>query len=85
MPFQTRMGTGRKQGPKRNFQILSPLDFLAEFTQHILAKGCQREMIEKILKHCGLSRSPAARAPPDPDGLVRKLDYVDIDTYLATF
>ena len=26
-------------GTKRNFQILSPLDFLAEFTQHIPAKG----------------------------------------------
>jgi len=27
------------QGTKRNFQVLSPLDFLAEFTQHIPAKG----------------------------------------------
>jgi hypothetical protein len=26
-------------GPSRNFQILSPLDFLAEFTQHIPPKG----------------------------------------------
>ncbi len=26
-------------GVKRNFQILAPLDFLAEFTQHIPAKG----------------------------------------------
>ena len=26
-------------GAKRNFQILSPLDFLAEFTQHIPPKG----------------------------------------------
>ena len=45
----------------------------------------QREVIDKILEHCGLSRSPAARAPPDPDGLVRELEYVDIDTFLATF
>ncbi len=30
-------GLGR--GVKRNFQILSPLDLLAEFTQHIPAKG----------------------------------------------
>ncbi len=30
-------GLGR--GVKRNFQILSPLDFLAEFTQHIPPKG----------------------------------------------
>ena len=27
------------RGTKRNFQILSPLDFLAEFTQHIPPKG----------------------------------------------
>ncbi len=26
-------------GPKRNFQVLAPLDFLAEFTQHIPPKG----------------------------------------------
>jgi hypothetical protein len=28
-----------ESGAKRNFQILSPLDFLAEFTQHIPPKG----------------------------------------------
>ena len=33
------METGSQAGPKRNFQILSPLDFLAEFTQHIPPKG----------------------------------------------
>jgi hypothetical protein len=27
------------RGPKRNFQILDPLEFLAEFTQHIPPKG----------------------------------------------
>ena len=32
-------GDGLQAGPKRNYQILSPLDFLAEFTQHIPAKG----------------------------------------------
>ena len=26
-------------GPKRNFQILDPLDFIAEFTQHVPPKG----------------------------------------------
>ena len=26
-------------GARRNFQVLSPLDFLAEFTQHIPPKG----------------------------------------------
>ena len=30
---------GMQPGTKRNYQILSPLDFLAEFTQHIPAKG----------------------------------------------
>ena len=32
-------GDGIQAGPKRNYQILSPLDFLAEFTQHIPPKG----------------------------------------------
>ena len=26
-------------GVKRNFQVLAPLDFIAEFTQHIPPKG----------------------------------------------
>jgi hypothetical protein len=30
---------GLKRGAKRNFQVLDPLDFLAEFTQHIPPKG----------------------------------------------
>ncbi len=37
--FPDQNGDGIVSGPKRNFQILSPLDFLAEFTQHIPAKG----------------------------------------------
>ncbi len=57
----------------------------------------QAEVIEKILSHCGLSRSSAARAPPGKagsrvmDGYHRsddephELTYVDIDTFLATF
>jgi hypothetical protein len=28
-----------RPGAKRNYEVLSPLDFLAEFTQHIPAKG----------------------------------------------
>jgi hypothetical protein len=32
--FPEQNGDGIASGPKRNFQILSPLDFLAEFTQH---------------------------------------------------
>jgi len=38
-PFPTRMETACNRAPKRNYQILPPLDFLAEFTQHIPAKG----------------------------------------------
>ena len=45
----------------------------------------QKEVINKILEHCGLRRSPEARPPPDDDGLPHELDYVDFDTFLATF
>jgi hypothetical protein len=34
----------------------------------------QAEVIEKILRHCGLWQEPASRAPPDIDGLARELD-----------
>ena len=37
--FPDQNGDGTQAGPNRNFQILSPLDFLAEFTQHIPPKG----------------------------------------------
>jgi hypothetical protein len=37
--FPDPSGDGLASGPKRNFQILDPLDFLAEFTQHIPPKG----------------------------------------------
>jgi hypothetical protein len=37
--FPDLNGDGMQSGPKRNYQILSPLDFLAEFTQHIPPKG----------------------------------------------
>jgi hypothetical protein len=160
--FPDQNGDGIASGPKRNFQILSPLDFLAEFTQHIPPKGShlirydghysnksrglrrkaeagasaepsslgdaqaatparcsqtwamlikrvyeldpmvcpqcggqmkvvafidppQQEVIEKILRHCGLWQSSEARAPPDVEDVVHQLDYVDIDTFLATF
>ena len=151
--FPDPKGDGTQAGVKRNFQILPPLDFLAEFTQHIPGKGshlirghrpkvgrgcysnksrgmrkkaaaeasaeslsedattfrssqawamlikrvyevdplscpqCGGEMkvvafiepprsdvIEEILKHCGLWQSSTARAPPDVDGLVLELD-----------
>ncbi len=34
-PASTDLGGG----PRRNFQVFSPLDFLAEVTQHIPEKG----------------------------------------------
>jgi hypothetical protein len=37
--FPEPEGDGLKPGPKRNFQVLPPLKFLAEFTQHIPPKG----------------------------------------------
>ena len=37
--FPEPQGDGLRSGPKRNFQVLSPLEFLAEFTQHIPPTG----------------------------------------------
>ena len=37
--FPDQHGDGMQAGPKRNYQILSPLDFLAELTQHIPPQG----------------------------------------------
>jgi hypothetical protein len=37
--FPDPQGDDLQSGAKRNFQVLSPLDFLAEFTQHIPPKG----------------------------------------------
>lgn len=149
--FPGHNGDGIASGPKRNFQVLGPLDFIAEFTQHIPPKGshliryygfysnkargmrkkaeaqigdpaveneasdtpaprCNRtwtilikrvyevdplacpkcggimkvvafieppqaEVIEKILKHCGLWQEPVCRPPPNTDGLARELDF----------
>jgi hypothetical protein len=36
--FPEPRGDGLRRGPKRNFQVLDPLEFLAEFTQHIPPK-----------------------------------------------
>ena len=64
-------------GVQRDFQVFEPLDFLAEFTQHIPAKGShliryygvyQQDVIEKILRYCGLWRgNHATRAPPETE------------------
>jgi len=57
----------------------------------------QGEVIEKILRHCGLWRGSAPRPPPDVAGVVHDLDgcfsgsqpgeltFVDMDTFEATF
>ena len=57
----------------------------------------QRDVIEKILRYCGLWHSAAPRAPPaNPNGDAKdrarrsdrepnELTYVDMDTFLATF
>ncbi len=37
--FPDHNGDGIVSGAKRNFQVLPPLDFIAEFTQHIPPKG----------------------------------------------
>ena len=37
--FPDQYADGTRSGPKQNYQILLPLDFLAEFTQHIPPKG----------------------------------------------
>ena len=150
--FPDPKGDETQAGVKRNFQILPPLDFLAEFTQHIPAKGShliryygwysnksrgmrkktevkpsaeptseenasaaaparssqtwamlikriyqvdplccpecggemkvvafieppQGDVIEDILKHCGLWQASSARAPPDVEDLVLDLDF----------
>ena len=145
--FPDPKGDGTQAGVKRNFQILPPLDFLAEFTQHIPAKGShliryygwysnksrgmrkkaeaatseepaneeattsrssqawamlikrvyevdplscpqcggqmkvvsfieppQSDVIEEVLKHCGLWQASSPRGPPGLDGLVLELD-----------
>ena len=149
--FPDPKGDGTQAGVKRNFQILPPLDFLAEFIQHIPAKGShliryygwysnksrgmrkkaeaeasaesssedaisattatrssqtwamlikrvyevdplscpqcggqmkvvsfieppQSDVIEEVLKHCGLWQASSPRGPPGLDGLVLELD-----------
>jgi len=153
--FPEADGDGLRPGPRRNFQVLDPLDFLAEFTQHIPPKGShliryygwysnksrgmrkkvaeaeaaeqpgapssseaseppapsrcsqtwamlikrvyeadplacpqcggqmsviafieppQADVIEKILRHCGLWHSSSPRAPPDGEAFVHDPD-----------
>ena len=57
-----------ESGTKRNFQILSPLDFLAEFTQHIPPKGSHsvRYYGWYSNKVRGLREKAAAAEPENP-------------------
>ena len=66
------------------------------FTASVFIDGPQNEVIEKILRHCGLWQASAARGPPGPFDLVQtgdsdlfdqtsELTYVDMDTFLANF
>ncbi len=61
--FPDPQGDGLASGPKQNFQVLSPLDFLAEFTQHIPPKGAHliRYYGWYSNKSCGLRQKAAAR------------------------
>lgn len=45
----------------------------------------QKEVIDRILEHCGLRRSPEPRAPPNMDDSIHDLKYVAMDTFLAAF
>ena len=44
----------------------------------------QREVIEKILQHCGLWQASAPRAPPDVDGLVLELEAAYSDSSIGS-
>ncbi len=63
--------TNSAAGPKRNFQVLGPLEFLAEFTQHIPAKGAQliRDYGWYSNKFRGMRRRAAMRAATKAWGL----------------
>ena len=72
--FPDQNGDVIVSGPKRNFQILSPLDFLAEFTQHIPPKGSH--LIRYYGFHSNKSRGmrstqwvDARKKPEIPGGL----------------
>ena len=51
--------------------------FGIDATNGLLAVLPQGEVIEKILRHCGLLRPSAPRAPPESQDLILELD----DTY----
>ena len=64
--FPDPKGNGTQAGVKRNFQILPPLDFLTEFTQHIRAKGSHliryiRLVLQQVARHAQESGSRSIR------------------------
>ena len=66
--FPDPQGDGTQAGVKRNFQILSPLDFLAELTQHIPPKGSHliRYYGWYSNKSRGMRKKAAAEASAEP-------------------
>jgi len=69
--FPDPRGDGMTAGPKRNFQVLEPLEFLAEFTQHIPPKGSHliRYYGWYSNKARGIRRKAAIRAATRAGGL----------------
>ena len=68
--FPDQKGDGTQAGPNRNFQILSPLDFLADFTQHIPPKGSHtiRYFGHYSNKSRGIRRKAKEAAKPPSQG-----------------
>ena len=66
--FPDPQGDGTQAGVKRNFQVLSPLDFLAEFTQHIPPKASHliRYYGWYSNKSRGMRKKAEAEAPDEP-------------------
>jgi hypothetical protein len=66
--FPLLAGDGMRPGAKRNYEVLSPLDFLAEFTQHIPPKGSHlvRYYGWYSNKSRGLRLKAARAAAPQP-------------------
>jgi len=65
--FPDPRADGLKSGPKRNFQILSPLEFLAEFTQHIPPKGAH--LIRYYGWYSNKARGLRQKATASSDGI----------------
>ena len=61
--FPDPQDEGLASGPTRNFQILDPLDFLAEFTQHIPPQGgAPDSLLRLVLEQGPRSAAEAGRS-----------------------